>query len=463
MRALALRAAAAVAVAHLAGAGSGCSAALDFDECDVDGDCLGRASDGGPKLYCTDKHMCVDPTPCEVSFAATATGTPLVIGGLYRLSTDVSVKSVFFRHASDVAARQLNVLGAPVTHIACDTAGKPAGAQLAFERLVAVFHAVAVVGPDTSDEVINGILPVIRSHDIPVISPAATSPAISNADDRGLMWRTAPSDILQSQALADLIETTGARLDIVYPQNSAYALGLQEGFLQRWMGVVERSITFVTGHAAEAVAQMGRPTDALFIADVDAPAIVAALKEQSATNPNLSTTRFYMTEGAVGPTLWGPGPSYDYTFLARFQGTAPGLPPIEPDPSAAIYKGFRGEYTASFPAENPDGTAFVANAYDAFWSVALAALAAGDDRSGGAVLANLARLSDQEADVMTAVGPNGYANGLQELKAGRNINLLGASGPIDFLPNGDIKSAPIQIWDIERGSDGLPRFGQVNP
>src|SRR5206468_2530145 len=115
-------------------------------------------------------------------------------------------------------------------------------------------------------------------------------------------------------------------------------------------------------------------------------------------------------------------PSYDFVFLGRFRGTAPGLPPLDPDPSAPVYKAFRSEYTAHFHTENPDSTAFVANAYDAFFSIALAALAGGDDRSGAAITANLGRLSAADGDLISA-SPLGFSTALAALRAGHAVNL----------------------------------------
>jgi branched-chain amino acid transport system substrate-binding protein len=44
------------------------------------------------------------------------------------------------------------------------------------------------------------------------LSPSATSPAITGLNDRGLVWRTAPSDEIQAEALAKLLQLTEAAL-----------------------------------------------------------------------------------------------------------------------------------------------------------------------------------------------------------------------------------------------------------
>src|SRR6185369_2516015 len=98
----------------------------------------------------------------------------------------------------------------------------------------------------------------------------------------------------------------------------------------------------------------------LFIADVDAPALVASAH----VTPSLSTTLFYMTDGAQSPELWGAAP-YDYTFLGHIKGTAPGLPAND-DPSFGVLNSFASSYSAHF-GDNPRDIAYVANTYDAFY------------------------------------------------------------------------------------------------
>jgi branched-chain amino acid transport system substrate-binding protein len=395
--------------------------------------------------------MCVDPSPCSVPAAAmSTTGSPLVVAGLYKLSGG-GASDQGVRQAVDLAALQMATMGRAVTHVVCDTGGDPAAAANALRVAVEVFHAVAVVGPRTSDEVVKGIAPIVRRYGAVVVSPSATNPSIAQLDDGNLIWRTCPSDNLQAKVLTTLVATT-AKLDLVYVDKNTYATGLEQAFTQQWGGTVSKAIVFESGMAAASVAQMDDPASALLIADADAPALVAAL----AATPALATTQFFMTDSAQAPSLWG-APPYDFTFLARIQGTAPGLPP-DGDPSAAVYRTFSTDYKAQFNGEDPADTAHVANAYDAIYAIAIAAAAAGDRPSGAAIAANLARLSTAGA-ASILVGPaDAFSSGVDTLKGGHDINLVGASGPIDFTADGDVATAPIEVWGIAQGGDGQPIF-----
>ncbi len=436
----------------LAVVASGCSAVLDFHECNVSADCAGRSPDGGAALYCTSDHMCVDSTPCVVSTApTTTTGQPtLVIGGLYKLSgTGADDHAV--RQAVDLAAEQLATEDQPVLHVACDTAGDPTQAANALRVAVEVFHAVAIVGPRTSDEVVKGLAPVVRRYGAVIVSPSATNPSIGQLDDDHLIWRTCPSDNLQAKVLTTLVPTTtGTTLDLVYVDMNTYATGLEQAFTQQFTGMVTKSIVFETGMAAMAVSEMDDPEYALLIADTDAPALVAAI----GATPGLATTKFLMTDSAQAPSLWGAAP-YDYTLLSRISGTAPGLPP-DGDPSAAVYRSFASDYMAHW-SEDPADTAHVANAYDAAFAIAIAAAGVGKRATGAEIAANMARLSSANA-LSVDVGPISFKTAVNALLSGSNVNLVGASGPIDFDGNGDIITAPIEVWGIAQGTDGSPTF-----
>lgn len=438
-------------VVVLVTASAGCSALLDFHECNVSADCAGRSPDGGVALYCTSDHMCVDPTPCVVSTApaaATTSQAPLVIGGLYKLSgTGANDHAV--RQAVDLAAEQLATVNQPVLHVACDTAGDPAQAANALRVAVEIFHAVAIVGPRTSDEVVKGLAPIVKRYGAVIVSPSATNPSIGQLDDDNLIWRTCPSDDLQAKVLTTLVPTA-SKLDLVYVDMNTYATGLEQAFTQQWGGMVSKSIVFPSGMAAMAVAEMDAPQYALLIADTDAPALVTAIGATAA----LASTQFLMTDSAQAPALWGAAP-YDYTLLSRISGTAPGLPP-DSDPSAAVYRSFASDYQAHWN-EDPADTAHVANAYDAAFVIAIAAAAAGTQPRGVDIAANLARLSTAGA-LAVDVGPITFTMGVNTLVSGSNINLVGASGPIDFDANGDVVTAPIEVWGIAQGTDGSPTF-----
>lgn len=444
-------------------AAGGCSAVLKFHECNTDQDCMGTNADGG-MLYCSDDHMCVGALPdyalCNVEEPEDGVipDGALVIGGLYRVSGDNDVNDHAFRNAGNLAAAEINGSGSgyKVAHVVCDTAGDPAQAARAYDVVIQRFHAVAVVGPDTSDEVF-AVAKEVKARGVPVMSPSATNPAISGLDDDGLIWRTAASDNLQAKVLASL-PVSSAKLDIIYVSDSNYAKGLRDAFLANFPSAQSPgSFGFAGGDAAgmnTAVksAAADAPTFALLIADFDAPPLLKAV--DGATG--LSMTQFLMTDSAKKPSLWGQLPAYG--ILSRVRGTGPANPSFG-DPSGMAFSVLSTNYKSRYMGEDPAETAFVSNTYDAFYAVAIAGLSLGPGASGRKIAARLAMLSDKNG-MKLAVGQNGLTSAVTTLQGGGTIDLIGTSGPIDFdATTGDIVSAPIEVWSVD-ASMATPTFKQ---
>ncbi len=440
---------AAVAAAVAALALAGCSAVLNFHECNTSTDCASRTHDGGTALYCNVQHQCVDTSPCYISTEATAPGPPLVIAGLYLLSEPTDGPNDHaIRQAVDLAASELNTLDVPVRHIACDTGGDQATALRLFDLVVSQFKPAAVIGPNTSAELI-ALTPDVRQRGVVVVSPAATAAAITDLQDDGLIWRTCASDNLQAKVLASLVPAT-ASLDLLWVPDDVYADGLEKAFVAASGRTDATPIPFASGMAAAAVAQMNAPKYAVLIADYDAPALVAAL--HGATGQSM--TQYLMTDAALTPTLWGAGP-YDFTFLSRIRGTAPALPAFA-DPSGPVYAAFAVSYRGKWK-EDPAATAFVANAYDAAYAIAIGAAAAGASPTGRAIAAKLSRMSDH-GGLSVPIGPMQFQAAVNALLAGGTIDLVGTSGPIDWDANGDVLTAPTEVWQVAADAKMMPTF-----
>ena len=75
-----------------------------------------------------------------------------------------------------------------------------AAAVAAAEQLVTADNVNAIVGADCSGVTASVLQNVARPNGIVMISPSATSPALSTAEDDGLFFRTAPSDKRQASS-----------------------------------------------------------------------------------------------------------------------------------------------------------------------------------------------------------------------------------------------------------------------
>jgi ABC-type branched-subunit amino acid transport system substrate-binding protein len=118
------------------------------------------------------------------------------------------------------------VLGRPIDAVFADDGTDPATAATEAAKLIDD-GVTAIVGPATSGSSLK-VIPLARAAGVIVFSPSATSAALTNAPDDGLFFRTAPSDNLQSQAVADVILRTGAQRVFIVARDDSYGTGLEQ-------------------------------------------------------------------------------------------------------------------------------------------------------------------------------------------------------------------------------------------
>lgn len=72
---------------------------------------------------------------------------------------------------------------------------------------------------------------------VAMISPSATSPALSTIADNGYFFRTAPSDARQGQVLAEITIERGINEVAVTYTNNDYGKGLSDSFINAYQGL----------------------------------------------------------------------------------------------------------------------------------------------------------------------------------------------------------------------------------
>jgi ABC-type branched-subunit amino acid transport system substrate-binding protein len=130
-----------------------------------------------------------------------------------------------------LAVQEINetggVLGQPVEWLDGDDGTNAQTALATADRLIAAGVQV-MIGPAASG-VSAAVLPKAVAAGRILFSPSATSEALSQLDDKGLFFRTAPSDKLQAKALADLVMRDGAEKVVVVARDDDYGMGLRDG------------------------------------------------------------------------------------------------------------------------------------------------------------------------------------------------------------------------------------------
>src|SRR5690606_17297579 len=89
-------------------------------------------------------------------------------------------------------------------------------------------NVTALVGPLCSGETIAAANTAAIPGGVVLISPAATSPALSNLDDNDLVFRTTPSDAYSGETLAKLLKDKGHDSIAVTYVNNDYGKGFAD-------------------------------------------------------------------------------------------------------------------------------------------------------------------------------------------------------------------------------------------
>ncbi|EKE45220.1 ABC branched amino acid transporter family, periplasmic substrate-binding protein [Oceaniovalibus guishaninsula JLT2003] len=107
-----------------------------------------------------------------------------------------------------------------------------AAATAAAERMVTSDGVAAIMGADCSGVTGAVLANVAVPNGIAMISPSATSPGLSSADDNDLFFRTSPSDARQGEVLAQILADQDIDTVAVTYTNNDYGKGLSDAFIQ---------------------------------------------------------------------------------------------------------------------------------------------------------------------------------------------------------------------------------------
>ena len=303
--------------------------------------------------------------------------------------------------------------GATVTSVRGDSTCIDAGAATAAaERLVTSDNVDAIMGADCSG-VTGAILQnVARPNGVAMISPSATSPGLSTAEDDGLFFRTAPSDARQGVIITNILQDRGVSEVALTYTNNDYGKGLAVAF-QAAFEAAGGSVTISAAHedgkadySAEVGALASAGGEVLVVAgyvDQGGSGIIRSSLDSGAFET------FYLPDGMVGAVL-------NDNFGSELNGSYGAYPGT--DNAGA------GKFVELAEAAGFDGTgAFSPESYDAAALIMLAMQAAGSKDS--------ADFKDFVLDVANAPGvqimPGELAKGLALIAAGTDIDYVGAS------------------------------------
>ena len=125
-----------------------------------------------------------------------------------------------------------------------------AAASAAAERLITSDKVVGIMGADCSGVTTAIANNVAIPNGVTMISPSATSPALTTIADNGYFFRTAPSDARQGQVLAQITMERGFSDVAVTFINNDYGKGLSDSFINAYKGLGGK-VSAVVPHEAD--------------------------------------------------------------------------------------------------------------------------------------------------------------------------------------------------------------------
>ena len=369
-----------------------------------------------------------------------ADAAPLKIGLLLDFSSGSEEKARDRERAFDLAVQQTNaaggVLGRPVETVTRDSTRDPAVAVEEARRMIEEDGVHALVGPNSSANSLPVVEQVAGPAGVPVISPSATSPLLTNAADGDFFFRTALSDSAQGPVLAKVTRDLGfTNLGLVY-RDDAWGRGLYESFAASWTGAL-RAVVLPpdrTTFLSELRETASGGAEALVVLTFEAEAAVVI---REAVDSGLYS-RFMLGDALKSPAL---GAAVGGAIESAY-GTA-----SAPAPENASLD----DWNAAFVAEygNLPAYAYVQETYDATIALALAAQAAGSV-DGTAIRDRLRSIGSGPGTVIAPTAA-GVAEALRILGEGGAVDYDGAATTMDWDANGDLRRGHIGVWRFTDG------------
>jgi len=295
-----------------------------------------------------------------------------------------------------------------------------AAAQAAAEKLLAD-GVVAIMGADCSG--VTGAIAtnVAIPNGVVMISPSATSPGLTDLDDNGLFFRTAPSDARGGQILADITKDRKIKSVAVTYTNNDYGKGLADVYAAavKAHGI---KVTAVASHE-DGKADYTAEVSTLAAAGGDAVAVIGYLDQggkgiiQGSLDSGAFDT-FILSDGMIGQSLvdaFGKD-------LSKSFGSLPG----------STGKG-AGVFTKVASAGGIDSSGpYTGESYDAAALIVLA-MQAGGSADRGSIAKNVMAVANGPGK---KIYPGELKKGLDLLAKGKAVDYEGATG-VNFTDVGE--------------------------
>ena len=358
-----------------------------------------------------------------LALTGAASAEDVKLGILIGFTGPIESLTSHMANAAEAAMAEVNASGKSAHNFVSvrgdSTCVDSAAATSAAERMVTAEGVKGIIGGDCSGVTGAVLQNVARPNGIVMVSPSATSPALTTAEDDGLFFRTAPSDAREGEIMGEILKEKGVTSIAMTYSNSDYGKGLAEAIaagFQAQGGTVTINIPHEDGKAdysAEVASLASAGGDILVVAgylDQGGKGIIQASLDSGAFS------QFGLPGGMVGDSLPAAiGPALDGSYGQVAQSDSPG---------AAILTDMGKANSAPFDATSP----YTMESYDAAALIMLAMHAAGSTDSK-VYAGKIIEIANGPADGSgVKIMPGELGKALELIAAGTAIDYDGASG-----------------------------------
>jgi branched-chain amino acid transport system substrate-binding protein len=360
-------------------------------------------------------------TAATALFAGAAMAEDVKLGILIGFTGPIESLTGHMANAAEAAMAEVNASGKAlngwnfVSVRGDSTCVDSAAATTAAEKMVTSDGVKGIIGGDCSGVTGAVLQNVARPNGIVMVSPSATSPALSTAEDDGLFFRTAPSDAREGEVMGDVLMEHGVKSIALTYSNSDYGKGLAESIAAAFTakgGTVTINAAHEDGksdYSAEVAALAAAGGDLLVVAgylDQGGKGIIQASLDSGAF------TKFGLPGGMVGDSLPAAiGAPLDGSYGQVAQSDSAG---------AAVLAEMGKAATPAYDATSP----YTMESYDAAALIMLAMQATNstDPKVYGAKIMEIANGPGEQ------ILPGQLGHAMELVAAGTAIDYDGASG-----------------------------------
>lgn len=367
-------------------------------------------------------------------------GEPVKIGTILAYTGPLAAYGPPVRNGAELAATLLNAAGGvldgrPVEAVHKDSGSAPQTAIEAARALVNVDGVGSIVGPMGSGVTLAVAEAVTVPSSVVIVSPSATSPALTVLADNDFLFRTTAGDNDQGIVLAELARESYGTASALYV-NNPYGEGLANIFKERFEAAGGQVLELVPVEEEQTsyISELRRATegDPEVLLAITYPASAQVYIREALEGGFIDT--FMFVDGTKSQEMFD---ALNNSQLDGLLGTAPGTDSMAKDVFTGLYEQRFGQLP-----ENP----FIAEAFDAFVLLGLAIEQAGSEE-GADIKDALRTVANAPGEV---VGPGDLERALQLIRDGQDINYEGAAGNQDMNETGDVFGS-FEIWTVKDG------------